>query len=81
MLRAVLQQCLEWPVMTCFYSWMTRKLYFFQYKLYAGDPGFKGSELLGALHFSEHMASLVCCMVVASNLREVVGTNLKNATI
>ena len=60
---------------------MTRKFYFFGYKLYAGHPGFKGSELLGALNFSEHMASLVCCMVVASNLREVAGTNLNNAII
>ena len=60
---------------------MTRKFYFFRYKLYAGHPGFKGTELLGAPHFSEHMASLVCCMVLASNLREVAGTNLKNATI
>ena len=67
--------------MTYFYSWMTRKFYFFRYKLYAGHPGFKGTELLGAPHFSEHMASLVCCIVLASNLREVAGTNLKNATI
>ena len=58
-----------------------KEILLFLYKLYTGHPGFKGSELLGALHFSKCMASLVCCMVLASNLREVAGTNLKNATI